>query len=274
MKRVFVLAVVMAAVAVASAFGATREGAQVREVSIPGKVFVPGRLDVLVGDTVLWRNGDAASHTVTANDDSFDSGFLGPGGTFARTFAKPGLYAYHCTIHKFMRGVVRVVPVALTAPDESVLSGGRIVLQGLAPAGTLQVVLAEVGGSSRERRITPAADGSFSVPVRVFGPTAFRAVAGGLSSPPVRIRVAPRVRVQPGAGGLAGAVTPSRAGARAVLQRYDRERFAWITVAHGVVDRSSHVAVPLPAEHAGHFRVVVRGSDGWADGISQTVVGR
>ena len=122
--------------------------------------------------------------------------------------------------------------------------------------------------------MAPLADGSFSVPVRVFAPTAFRAVVEGRSSPLVRVAVAPRVHVQPAAGALAGAVTPARPGAHAVLQRYDRERFAWVTVAHGAVDGRSHVAIPLPADRAGHFRVVVRGTNGWADGISETVVGR
>ena len=57
-------------------------------------------------------------HTVTANDASFDSGYISPGGTFARTFAKVGVYPYHCTIHKFMKGEVVVVPVALAGPEQ------------------------------------------------------------------------------------------------------------------------------------------------------------
>ncbi len=273
MKQVFLVALA-AVVAVAGALGATRDAAGTRDVSIPGKVFVPGRIDVLVGDTVVWRNGDATSHTVTADNDAFDSGFISPGATFARAFPTPGTYAYHCTIHKFMRGVVRVVSVALSAPDQTVLSGGRIVLQGLAPSGTSQVVVAQVGGSGKEHAVTPGADGSFSLPIRVFEPSVFRALVHGRSSPPVRVSVAPRVQVRVGVGSLVGTVTPSRPGARAVLQTYERERFTWVTLTHGVVDRSSHVAVPLPADRAGHFRVVVRGTGGWDDGISQTVVGR
>jgi hypothetical protein len=97
-------------------------------------------------------------------------------------------------------------------------------------------------------------------------------VVGGSTSPVVRIAVAPVVRVEPGAGALAGTVAPSRAGARAVLQRYDREHFAWLTVARGRVDAGSHVAIALPADRRGRFRVVVRGDHGWADGASQSVV--
>ena len=47
-----------------------------------------------------------------------------------------------------------------------------------------------------------------------------------------------------------------------------------MTVARGEVHGGAHVAIPLPPDRTGHFRVVVRGADGWADGISETVVGR
>ena len=266
------LAVLAASVAASAALGAPVQGGQTREVSIPGKVFVPGHIDVLVGDTVAWRNGDVTTHTVTSNDDVFDSGFLSPGATFTRTFTTLGTFGYHCTIHKFMRGEVRVVPVALSGPDQPVLSGGSAVLQGLAPNGTGQLAVTQVGGSGRSRTVAPGADGSFSVRVRLYAPAAFRAVVGGRSSPLVRVAVAPRVRVQAGAGALVAFVRPARPAARAVLQRYDREHFAWRTLSRGVVDRSSHVAIPLPTDRHGHFRMVVRGSAGWADGVSQTVV--
>ena len=60
---------------------------------MPGRAFAPGRIQVLVGDTVVWRNADGTNHTVTSDDDLFDSGFIAPGLTFAEAFAKPGTYA-------------------------------------------------------------------------------------------------------------------------------------------------------------------------------------
>src|SRR5262249_40199920 len=154
-----------------------------------------------------------------------------------------------------------------------VVSGGRIVLQGLAPVGTAQVVVVETG-TAGQRTIVPGADGSFSFPVRVFLPTSFQAVVGGVSSTRVRSSVAHLVRVRLSSGVLVASVSPSRAGARAVLQRYDRERFAWDTMARGVVDGQSRVAMGLPASSTGHFRIVVRGGAGWADGASAAVVAR
>ncbi len=259
--------------AVALAGGST--GGQVRDVSIPGQAFVPGEVDVLVGDTVVWRNGDAGNHTVTARDDSFDSGYLAPGASFAHAFPKPGVYAYYCTIHKFMRGVVRVVPVALSGPTDPIVSGGRLVLHGLAPDGTSRVTVTQVGGrGGGTRSVTPAADGSFSLAERVFAPTTFRAAVGGAASPPVRVQVAPRVTVSVRDRMLVGGVRPSRRGARVALQRYDAERFAWITVGRSRVDGASRIRLALPPAAAGHFRVVVRGDGRWADGASTGVVAR
>jgi plastocyanin len=270
--RARLAAVVVVLAAAAGAPAAVHEGGQIREVTMPGKVFVPGEVDALVGDTVVWRNADATSHTVTANDDSFDSGYLSPGGTFSQTFAKPGLYAYHCTIHKFMRGAVRVVPVALSGPRDPVLAGGRVALQGLAPAGTTEVTLEAIGGGAR--RLTPIANGSFSAVFRVFAPLTFRAVVGGRASPLVRVAVAPRLTVGYAGGSISGSVAPSRPNARLVLQRYDREHFSWTTVARGRVSGGTRVAMTLPASTPGRFRIVVRGGDGWADGVSGSVVRR
>ena len=74
---------------------------------MPGKIFAPAqthgarRRHGASGATATRSN-----HTVTADGDAFDSGYLAPGDASRYIFAKPGLYAYHCTIHKFMKGVV------------------------------------------------------------------------------------------------------------------------------------------------------------------------
>jgi hypothetical protein len=64
---------------------------------------------------------------------------------------------------------------------------------------------------------------------------------------------------------------PGRPGATALLQAYDREHFAWKTVAHGTLDRTSRIALRVPGG-IGRARVVVVGTRGWADGISQPLV--
>lgn len=85
------------------------------DVSIVGLAFTPATVTVEVGDTVTWANADGLPHTVTADDASFDSGFLGGGATFARTFTVEGSVTYHCTIHPSMTGTVEV-QAATTVP--------------------------------------------------------------------------------------------------------------------------------------------------------------
>ena len=138
------LVVALCVLAAAGTAGAA--DAPTRDVSIPGKLFEPARITILLGTTVTWRNGDASNHTVTSEGDTFDSGYLAPGGSFSYTFAKQGHYAYECLIHKFMKGTVDVFSLVLTGPENPVLVGRQVVVAGLAPAGTEAVTL------SRRRR--------------------------------------------------------------------------------------------------------------------------
>jgi hypothetical protein len=63
---------------------------------------------------------------------------------------------------------------------------------------------------------------------------------------------------------------PARPGAAAILERYDRDHFAWYGIARGKLDGRSRVAFSLPAG-LDRVRVVVIGAKGWADGVSRTV---
>ena len=77
-------------------------------VDISGFAFGPAELQIAAGTTVTWTNQDAASHTVTADDGSFDSGNLTTGQTFSQTFDTPGTYTYHCNIHPSMTATIVV----------------------------------------------------------------------------------------------------------------------------------------------------------------------
>jgi len=60
------------------------------------------------GQSIMWTNAGAQAHTITADDASFDSGTIDPGGTFSFSPSIPGTYAYHCTPHPWMKGTITV----------------------------------------------------------------------------------------------------------------------------------------------------------------------
>ena len=76
--------------------------------SSPG--YTPDTITVVIGvnNTVVWTNDDNMPHTVTGANGAFDSGNMNPGDTFTYTFTTPGVYAYGCSYHSWMKGTVVV----------------------------------------------------------------------------------------------------------------------------------------------------------------------
>lgn len=72
--------------------------------------FTPASLTVKAGTTVTWANTGSATHTVTSDNGSFDSGNLAPSATFSHAFTTAGTFAYHCAIHHSMVGTITVTP--------------------------------------------------------------------------------------------------------------------------------------------------------------------
>jgi plastocyanin len=245
------------------------------DVAIPGKLYSPSDLSVLTGTTVTWRNGDATTHTVTAEDDSFDSGYIPPGGTFAETFSKPGTYRFYCSIHRFMRGVVRVYSVVLIGPAHQPPVGAAVVLSGLVPDGTTDVVLERAAAAGRWETVAqapPAAGGVYSFRTVADAPGVFRTRAGDVVSPLLALRPEPFVAVRRSGRALDVATQPVRPGSRVVLQAYDRERFAFRPVRAARLDATGRTR--FLAGVSGHLRVVVRGDHGWSDGTSRVLLVR
>lgn len=77
-------------------------------VHIANFTFAQAAITVKRGSTVTWVNDDDIPHTVVAVDKSFKSKVLDTGDRFTFTFAKPGQFAYFCSIHPHMTGKVIV----------------------------------------------------------------------------------------------------------------------------------------------------------------------
>lgn len=100
-----------------------------RQVEIFEFQYDPDPVRVPAGTTVAWTNSDLAQHTVTADDGSWDSGYMDEGDTFALTFDEPGVYTYYCVLHP-----PRQVALGAADGDELVLGGG-----GHGMSGTIMV---------------------------------------------------------------------------------------------------------------------------------------
>lgn len=96
-------------------------------VTVQNFAFGPVTITVVIGvnNTVTWTNKDSTTHTVTANDGSFN-GNLPSGGTFTQTFTTAGTYTYHCSIHTYMKGTVIVLgaPSSTSTSSTSTSTGG------------------------------------------------------------------------------------------------------------------------------------------------------
>jgi LPXTG-motif cell wall-anchored protein len=75
-------------------------------VAIENFAFSPATVNVDVGDTVTWTNGDSAPHTATG--DGFDTGNLDEGESGSATFSTAGSFSYICSLHPQMKGTVVV----------------------------------------------------------------------------------------------------------------------------------------------------------------------
>jgi plastocyanin len=85
--------------------GGSAGGVQAR---IENFAFDPKQLTAKVGEAVTWKNDDSTTHTVTADDGSFDSANLASDTTFSKKFDKPGTFKYHCSLHSSMTATVVV----------------------------------------------------------------------------------------------------------------------------------------------------------------------
>lgn len=77
-------------------------------VTMTKNTFVPGALNIKVGETVTWVNTDTYAHDVVADDQSFNSGNLTTGQKYSYTFTKAGTVPYYCSIHPSMKGKIIV----------------------------------------------------------------------------------------------------------------------------------------------------------------------
>ena len=261
-------------VIVAHQHPATPDGpvAAVRSVAVSDATFSPNALVVAPGTTVTWHNDGGNRHSVTADGDAFDSPTLVPGDRFTvGAPATPGVYAYHCRFHSFMRGTLTVSLVSLASPMP-VTVGGRPGLTGTVPNaadGTVVTVERRVPGAWEQVGTTTTdASGAFTIAgPPVSARTAFRAISGESVSPSIRAEARPALVVARSGGRLALRVRPA-GGGPAFLERLNLDTYRWEMVASHRLS-AGHVRFTLKAP--GVYRAMVEARGGLTAATSRVV---
>lgn len=118
-------------------------GAQNHVVTMKDMVFSPDTLEVHVGDTVTFVNEDAAPHTATAEDKSWDSGNMELGDEWTLKLDKVGTVDYVCIYHPNMVGQLIV-----KAADEEIAPAGSGSGSDGAGADTSNMSASQIAGFS------------------------------------------------------------------------------------------------------------------------------
>ncbi|HJT73608.1 MAG TPA: plastocyanin/azurin family copper-binding protein [Chitinophaga sp.] len=77
-------------------------GNGVKTVKMEGMRFSPKKIEISVGDTVVWVNGSNMPHNVISDDGVVVSSLMKKGETFLYVFRKAGTFPYYCQPHRSM----------------------------------------------------------------------------------------------------------------------------------------------------------------------------
>jgi plastocyanin len=92
---------------------ASVSAATTRTVQVYDYSFNPAGQAAHVGDSVKWHNNGLVGHEPKSNIGNLWDKFVGSGATTAAVaFAHVGTFAYHCVIHPFMTGTIKVAMLA------------------------------------------------------------------------------------------------------------------------------------------------------------------
>lgn len=145
--------------------------------------FTPDPILIGVGDRVRWTNRGDETHTVTADDGSFDGEDVDPDETYSKTFRQPGRFPYRCTRHSDMTGVVEVggdgralAPPPGTSDTTSSTRGSEAATT--TTAERTPPATAVPGPATTATTVAPTAGGTVAIPV-------LRPSTTSTSTPPV-----------------------------------------------------------------------------------------
>lgn len=83
------------------------QASKVKTVNIKNFAFKPATLQVTKGTSVNFVNSSDVAHTAT-KAKAFNTGTIRAGKSKQVRFGQKGRFAYHCSIHPFMKGTIVV----------------------------------------------------------------------------------------------------------------------------------------------------------------------
>ena len=167
----------------------------------------------------------------------------------------------------------RVGVLSLERPRAPVVFGSRVELRGVARGlrGTTLERREQGRGWIASGTVTPAAGGTFTHAVTPVAPTEYRLASGSVRTAPVRVVVAPVVRLATprDATTIDGSVRPTLARATVVLERREGQR--WVRVATATIDERGRFTARLRLV-PGTYRARIGAFRGYAAAMSRPLV--
>lgn len=176
--------------------------------------YTPSTLEVPNGDTVTF-SGNFADHPLAWNDGDFATQNSGTSHTY--TFAKAGLFRFHCTIHSSMTGSVHVPGNAFATPDFTISPspaqpGATVTLTATNftdPDGTIVSYEWDLDGNGTFETTTTSPTASRSYPTEQTVHVALRYVDDGHETSPATTHDLLVSRSAPAAGSPSPAPAPA-----------------------------------------------------------------
>lgn len=230
-------------VAVAAAFAVTPQAlAATVQVSITRAGFVPGTVEVIVGDTVTWTNADTRDRQVVSQAAGFASPVLKPADRFSFTFTTAGRFSYEDPlVRPRQRGTVNVLApggVSISARPPAVTYGAATTLSGRVSSrqsGERVTVFGQACGGAFVRlgEVTTTNGGAWSFQAKPLDTTGYRVQWRNATSTTLTVNVRPRIRLvklAPRKFRVRVFAAQSFAGRTVVFQRWNATRRVWVRV--------------------------------------------
>jgi plastocyanin len=241
-SRTFIFALI-ALTAAAALAGHGTAGAADRGVVITGAGFVPADVTVAVGDSVTWKNSDAAAHQVEVAKTTCKV-TIQPGASASCTFRAGGKFSYRDPTHKgaAFRGTITVTgaraSVTLASGRTTSVYQAPLTLSGVVSnqqaSQTVTVQSQDCGKTTLTRvgTATTTAGGQWTFTVRPTINTVYQASWRTTDSAKLAVKVSPKLRLTRSGRRFTARATAAQAltGKTVVFQRYRAATRRWITV--------------------------------------------